>query len=52
MIRLIEGLIGNLFCWTVIGVVALMILAVALIFSGGACWIAFSIWKAVFSFFM
>lgn len=46
---MIGRLISNAFMWLVIVAVCLMILAIVL---GGACWIAFSIWKAVFSFFM
>lgn len=44
--------ISNAFMWLVIVAVCLMVLAIALIMLGGACWIAFNIWKAVFGFFM
>lgn len=45
-------LISNAFMWLVIVAVCLMVLAIALIVLGGACWIAFAIWKAVFRFFV
>lgn len=52
MIRIVGNIIGGLFSWLVIGSVALMVLAIALIMLGGSCWIAFAIWRAVFGFFM
>ena len=44
--------ISNTFMWLVIVAVCLMVLAIVLIVLGGACWVALSIWKAVFGFFM
>lgn len=38
--------------WLVIAAIMLMVISVTLAMLGGACWIAFSIWKAVFGFFM
>lgn len=32
-------------------VMLLLILALGMIFLGGACWVALTIWKAVFAFF-
>lgn len=52
MIRIVGNIVGNLFSWLVISVVALMVLAMVLIMLGGSCWIAFAIWRAVFGFFM
>lgn len=49
---MIGRLIGNAFIWLVILAVCLMVLAIALIMLGSACWIAFTIWQAVFAFFM
>lgn len=49
---MIGRLISNAFMWLVLGAVCLMVLAIALIMLGGACWIAFTIWRAVFAFFM
>ncbi len=49
---MIGRLISNAFMWLVLCAVCLMILAIALIVLGGACWIAFAIWRAVFGFFM
>ena len=44
--------ISNTFMWLVIVAVCLMVLAIVLIVLGGACWVAFTIWRAVFGFFM
>lgn len=41
---MISRLISNAFMWLVLSVIGLMILAIALIMLGGACWAAFSIW--------
>lgn len=49
---MIGRLISNTFMWLVIVAVYLMVLAIALIVLGGACWIAFTIWRAVFAFFI
>lgn len=49
---MIGRLIGNAFIWLALGAVCLMVLAIVLIVLGGACWVALSIWKAVFGFFM
>lgn len=49
---MIGRLISNAFMWLVLGAVCLMVLAIALIVLGGACWAALSIWRAVFAFFM
>ena len=49
---MIGRLISNAFMWLVLGAVYLMVLAIALIVLGGACWIALSIWRVVFGFFM
>ena len=46
------GCLFDLFGWLVIAAIMLMVISGALAMLGGACWIAFSIWKAVFSFFM
>ena len=48
----IGRLISNAFMCLVIVAVCLMVLAIALIVLGGACWIAFTIWRAVFAFFI
>ena len=45
-------LISNAFMWLVLGVVCLMVLAIALIVLGGACWVVFTIWRAVLGFFI
>ena len=44
--------ISNLWMWLVLGAVCLMVLAIALIILGGACWAALAIWRAVFGFFV
>ena len=49
---MIGRLISNAFMWLVIVAVCLIILAIALIVLGGACWVALSIWRVVFGFFM
>lgn len=49
---MIGRLISNAFMWLVLVAVCLMVLAIALIVLGGACLIAFAIWKAIFGFFM
>lgn len=49
---MIGRLISNALMWLVIVAVCLMVLAIVLIVLGGACWIAFTIWRAVFAFFM
>lgn len=49
---MIGRLISNTFMWLVLGAVCLMVLAIALIMLGGACWVALSIWRIVFGFFM
>ena len=49
---MIGRLISNVFMWLVIVAVCLMVLAIVLIMLGGACWVALSIWKAVFGFFV
>lgn len=47
---MIGRLISNAFMWLAIVVVCLMVLAIVLVMLGGTCWIALSIWKAVFGF--
>ena len=49
---MIGRLISNAFMWLVLGAVCLMVLAIALIVLGGACWVAFTIWRVVVGFFM
>ena len=49
---MIGRLISNAFMWLVIVAVCLMVLAIVLVMLGSACWIALSIWKAVFEFFV
>ena len=49
---MIGRLISNAFMWLVIVAVCLMVLAIALIVLGGACWIALSIWRVVLGFFI
>ena len=49
---MIGRLISNAFMWLVLGAVCLMVLAIALIVLGGACWVALSIWRSVFAFFI
>ena len=44
-------LLGAFTSKIVISVVALLTIAIAIIFLGGACWIALKIWEAVFAFF-
>lgn len=39
--------LGTLAVW----IMVLLLLAVFMIFLGGACWVALTIWKAVFAFF-
>ena len=49
---MIGRLISNAFMWLVIVAVCLMVLAIALVMLGGACWAALFIWRIVFGFFM
>ena len=49
---MINRLISNTFAWLVLGTVCLMILAIVFAMLGGACWIALTIWRVVFGFFM
>ena len=49
---MIGRLISNAFMWLAIVAVCLMVLAIVLIVLGGACWIAFTILRIVFGFFM
>lgn len=49
---MIGRLISDAFMWLVLIVIGLMILATTLVMLGGACWVAFTIWRAVFGFFM
>lgn len=49
---MIGRLISNAFMWLAIVAVCLMILAIALVMLGIACWAAFTIWRTVFGFFM
>ena len=47
---MIGRLISNAFMWLVLGAVCLMILAIALVMLGSACWAALFIWRIVFGF--
>lgn len=49
---MIGRLISNALMWLVLGAVCLMVLAIALIILGGACWAAIYIWRVVFGLFM
>lgn len=44
---MIGNVLGKLICWTAY----LLILAIFMIFLGGACWGTLTIWKAIFAFF-
>lgn len=44
---MISKILGTLAVW----IIVLLLLTVFMIFLGGACWVALSIWKAIFAFF-